>query len=109
MISSLTKNEEVKIKTDAIDVEKEVDVTSANVGEDVKFTITTSVPRMIGYDKYVFNVIDILSKGMDFNNDIIVKIDGEEYSKILSENGTEKDAYKVITTKMQDESTEVKI
>lgn len=109
MISSLTKNEEVKIKTDAIDVEKEVDVTSANVGEDVKFTITTSVPRMIGYDKYVFNVIDILSKGMDFNNDIIVKIDGEEYSKILSENETEKDAYKVITTKMQDESTEVKI
>ena len=93
ILSSLIQSEEVKIKTDDIHIEKEADVTTANVGENVNFTITTEVPRMIGYDKYEFNVEDTMSKGLDFNNDIEITIGGKTYtnatiSKITNANGT---------------------
>ena len=93
ILSSLIQSEEVKIKTDDIHIEKETDVTTANIGENVNFTITTEVPRMIGYDKYEFNVEDAMSKGLDFNDDIEITIGGQIYtnatiSKITNANGT---------------------
>lgn len=109
ILSSLTKNDEVKIKTDAINVKKEANVSTANVGDNIDFTITTSVPRMVGYDEYEFNVEDVLSKGLEFNNDIVVKVANKEYSKIKLENGTEQDAYTVIVNTNEDGTTALKI
>lgn len=80
ILSSLIQSDEVKIKTDDIHIEKETDVTTANVGEDVNFTITAEVPRMVGYDKYEFNVEDTMSKGLNFNDDIEITIGGESYT-----------------------------
>lgn len=69
---------------------------SANVGEIIDFKLESNVPDMNGYKKYTFKVTDTMSKGLTFNNDVNITIDGkdlpkEEYTVTTapSENGAE--------------------
>jgi len=76
MLQNVTANAEVKLKVESIVVDKTVDETTANVGDDVNFTVSTTVPNVVGYDKFFFELTDTLSKGLTFNNDVEVTIDG---------------------------------
>lgn len=60
---------EVNIKSEIPTVEKEADETSAQIGEVVKFTVTTKVPDTSAYTNYVFKVNDTLSDGLTFVKD----------------------------------------
>ncbi|MBQ8043197.1 MAG: isopeptide-forming domain-containing fimbrial protein, partial [Clostridia bacterium] len=75
MLQNVTKNAEVKLKVESIVVDKTVDETTANVGDDVNFTVSTTVPNVVGYDEFFFELTDTLSKGLTFNNDVVVTID----------------------------------
>lgn len=48
------------------------------VGDTVAYEITTKVPSMVGFDKFFFIVSDTLSKGLTFNDDIVVTLDGTD-------------------------------
>jgi len=48
--------------------------TDAEIGEDVKFQIITTIPNMNGYTAYKYTVHDILSKGLTFNGDSTVTV-----------------------------------
>lgn len=79
---------EITVKADApsidkkiVEGEKKVDANTANVGEAVNYEITSKVPNMTGYTKYFFVMKDTLSKGLTYNEDIVVKINGATLTK----------------------------
>lgn len=47
-----------------------------NIGDKIPYVVTTKVPDMTGYVKYFFIVTDTMSKGLTFNNDVVIKVDG---------------------------------
>lgn len=89
MLQNVTTNTTVAIKADTTTVEKEAGKTTAFVGENVPFTVTTSVPNLTGYETYTFTVIDTMTKGLEFKNDVKVTIDGVEYKALTDEGVTQ--------------------
>lgn len=89
MLQNVTTNTTVAIKADVTKVEKEAGKETAFVGENVPFTVTTKVPNLVGYETYTFTVIDTMSKGLDFKNDVKVTIDGVEYKALTDEGVTQ--------------------
>ena len=57
--------------------EGKVDTNSSAMGDAVPFVLTTKVPNMAGYTKYFFVVNDTLSKGLTFNNDVAITVNGQ--------------------------------
>lgn len=72
------------------------DYADAAVGDTVKFQLTSSVPKMDGYNKYFFVVTDELSNGFTLAEDfaksgVVVKVDGKalmasDYSVVVVNN-----------------------
>ena len=60
---------EVKLKTEAPNIEKKADKETVSIGQVVTYTVTGSVPDTTGYDQYVYTIHDELSNGLDFVND----------------------------------------
>ena len=60
-----------------VEGEDEVDANNASIGDKVNYKLTSKVPDMDGYDKYFFIVNDTLSKGLTFNDDVKITIDGK--------------------------------
>lgn len=58
--------------------EKETSADSANIGDKVDFKVSSIVPDLTGYNKYTFKMTDTMSKGLTYNNDMVVKINGIE-------------------------------
>ncbi|MCL2105695.1 MAG: isopeptide-forming domain-containing fimbrial protein [Oscillospiraceae bacterium] len=52
----------------------------AKIGDTVYFEITTKVPAMEGYTSYEFIVVDEMSKGLSFNDDVSVTINAVGYA-----------------------------
>ena len=85
------KGVEITLKADKPAVDKKIDgnndtdagssgdvsYNTAAVGDKVPFKISTAVPDMAGYTKYFFIVNDTLSKGLTFNNDVVITVDGK--------------------------------
>lgn len=67
---------EKKIVQNAGNNEKLVDADSAGIGGKVDFRVSATVPDLSGYTAYTFKITDTLSKGLTFNNDVVVKING---------------------------------
>lgn len=89
-ILKIVKNETVEAKADVPTVDKQVknstgtsaDATTASVGSEVTFTLTSAVPEMDGYNKYYFIVNDTLSKGLTLDvNSIAVTLGGTPLTK----------------------------
>lgn len=77
MLQNVTSGDTpISLKAESIVVDKTVDETTANVGDNVNFKVSTTVPNVVGYDTFFFEVTDTLSKGLTFNNDVKVTIDG---------------------------------
>lgn len=85
---------EVTIKTDIPSIEKKidgntdkdnttsglVDFNTALIGEKVPYVLTSKVPKMDQYTTYTYIVTDTFSNGLDFQNDVKVTVNGEDYT-----------------------------
>ena len=84
----IVNNVDVTAKADAPSLDKVINVGSgvnantASIGDSVPFKITSTVPDMTGYQNYFFVVNDTLSKGLTYNEDLAISIDG--YSGTVS-------------------------
>ncbi|SCH82964.1 T6 antigen [uncultured Clostridium sp.] len=74
-------NATVAIKADAPTIEKKIvdngdtNHTSVNIGDQVEFKLTATVPDMANFDTYTFTISDTLSTGLTFDKDSVeVKI-----------------------------------
>lgn len=65
-LTSTTPKAEVKVKATYPTVEKKVDKPTADIGQELTFTLTSKVPDTTGYSKYTFKITDTLSKGLTF-------------------------------------------
>jgi len=61
---------------------------TGSVGDKVEYELTSAVPDMNGYSAYSFVFTDTMSKGLTFNNDVAVTIDGTPISSTASESAT---------------------
>lgn len=80
-VDATVKSEVPDIEKKIVEGNNKVDANNAGVGKVVSFEITGNVPDYTGYDKYFYVINDTLSAGLTFNNDITVKIGGEELIK----------------------------
>ena len=89
-------NESVNIesKSDSVPVDKStskeyaVDKASVSVGDSIPFTITSKVPANIAeYDQYTFVITDTMSTGLDYNDDIVVKVNNVEVQDVVTVEG----------------------
>lgn len=76
----------LQLKSEYPSVEKKIDTdkteSSAQIGQSVKFTLTSKVPDMTDYDTYYFAFKDTMSKGLTFDeNSVTVTIDGTTLNK----------------------------
>ena len=60
---------------------KTEDKDNVELGGTVTYTITGKVPNTTGFGTYEYIIEDKMSKGLDFNDDVIVKVDGAELAK----------------------------
>ena len=97
----------VNPKVDAPSVDKKIQegdqkvgANTASIGDKIDYVVSSKVPNMKGYEKYYFVLNDTMSKGLTFNNDVVVKIG----STTLSE-----DAYTVTSTVNADKTTSIEI
>lgn len=47
------------------------------IGDIIRFTLTSKVPDMTGFEKYTFRFEDTMNDGFKFNNDVAVYINGK--------------------------------
>ena len=80
-LTTAKPNAEVNVKADAPSVDKkivddgrDVDANDASIGDSVNYKITSKVPNMKGYTKYFFVMEDTLSKGLTYNEDMVITI-----------------------------------
>lgn len=88
ILDTTNPNVEVAIKADKPSIDKKIDGTqdtddsttgdveynNAAIGDKVPYKVTSNVPDMTGYTKYYFVVNDTLSKGLTFNNDVVITV-----------------------------------
>ena len=80
-LTTAKPNAQVNVKADAPSVDKkivegnsDVDANDASIGDSVNYKITSKVPNMKGYTKYFFVMEDTLSKGLTYNEDMVITI-----------------------------------
>ncbi|MCL2772550.1 MAG: SpaH/EbpB family LPXTG-anchored major pilin [Oscillospiraceae bacterium] len=106
VLTTTNKEADITIKADAPTLDKQVwndkkdggadwdNHTDVNIGDTVNFQLVSHVPDMNGYDSYVFNVHDMMSPGLTYNDDIAVSITGAtlvpaDYKVEYSTNGND--------------------
>ena len=115
ILDTTNPNVELSIKADKPTIDKKIDGNkdtddsttglvennNAAVGDKVPYVITTKVPDMTGYKKYYFVVNDTLTKGLTFNDDVVITIGEKTQTKDTD--------YTVVATKNEDGTTSVEI
>lgn len=94
---------EVNVKADVPSIDKKivegigkVEANTANIGDKVSYEITSKVPNMKGYTQYFFVMNDTLSKGLTYNDDMVIKVGNTTLTKdtgytvtaVKNDNGT---------------------
>ncbi|MDO4815891.1 MAG: isopeptide-forming domain-containing fimbrial protein [Bacillota bacterium] len=96
------KNEVPEVDKKIVEGENRVEANNASIGDVVPYEITTAVPAAAkNYEYYFFIIRDTMSKGLTFQNDIVVTIDGETAVKDTD--------YSVIVTNNEDGTTSFQI
>jgi len=80
MLTVAQANVAVDVKVDAPTIKKEADKETAKIGDTLNYTLSSKVPAMEGYEEYTFILHDKMSKGLTFNDDVYIEIDGVEYT-----------------------------
>ena len=70
------KNEVPSVDKKIQEGDTQVSANTASIGDSIPYVISSKVPDMTGYNKYYFVLNDTMSKGLTFNNDVVVKING---------------------------------
>ena len=107
-LTTAKPNAEVNVKADAPSVDKkivddgrDVDANDASIGDSVNYKITSKVPNMKGYTKYFFVMEDTLSKGLTYNEDMVITIGDKTLVK--------DEDYTLTVTKNDDGTTSLEI
>ena len=66
-----------------ITFEKTDDDESVEVGQVVHYTVTGKVPDTTGFTSYTYKITDVMSEGLTFKKDVVVKVDGVELANNL--------------------------
>ena len=82
-IASLTStipDVDIQVKAVGLPIAKTDDTISADLGQKVSYTITSVVPNTVGYENYVYQILDTMTSGLTFNNDVKITVthDGSE-------------------------------
>ena len=124
ILDTTNPNPSVTIKADMPSIDKNIDGTkdtddattgdveynNAAVGDSVPYKVTSKVPDMTGYTKYYFVVNDTLSKGLTFNDDVVIKIGDTALAKCgHASEVAHVNFYTVTSTKNDDGTTSVEI
>lgn len=88
-LTTTAKNAQVDIKAQKPSIDKNilddgstVKYNNGAIGNKVPYVITSKVPDMTGYSKYYFVVKDTMSKGLTFNDDVVVKIGDDTLTEV---------------------------
>ena len=96
-------NVTVNAKTDVPTVDKNikegdtsVKANNASIGDVINYEVKSAVPDMTGYTKYFFVMNDTLSKGLTYNDDMVIKVGNTTLTKdtgytvtaVKNDNGT---------------------
>ena len=107
-LTTANPNAEVNVKADAPSVDKkivddgrDVNANDASIGDSVNYKITSRVPNMKGYTKYFFVMEDTLSKGLTYNEDMVITIGAKTLVKDTD--------YTLTVTKNADGTTSLEI
>lgn len=72
----------INVKSDMPTIDKTINGgpkgVSAEIGDTLSYTITGKVPNTDGFNTYEYKIMDTLSAGLSFNNDISIHIDGTD-------------------------------
>ena len=66
-----------------ITFEKTDDDESVEVGQVVHYTVTGKVPDTTGFTSYTYKITDVMSDGLTFKKDVVVKVDGVDLARNL--------------------------
>ena len=93
------------------DIASDGESDNVSIGSKIEYNLTGKVPAAAPtYDYYYFIFNDTLSKGLTFNNDVIVWIDADNDGKIdEAEKLTADTDYKVYTETTKDKETNIKV
>ena len=78
-----------KIANGTDKVESDGKTGNGSVGDKVEYELTSKVPDMTGFESYQFIYTDTMSKGLTFNDDIAITIDGTTYTAFTKEATTD--------------------
>ena len=102
-ILQVVHNVTVNAKTDVPTVDKNikegdtsVKANDASIGDVINYEVKSAVPDMTGYTKYFFVMNDTLSKGLTYNDDMVIKVGNTTLTKdtgytvtaVKNDNGT---------------------
>lgn len=79
----------VKAKSEVPSVEKSItgengaqlSASSASIGDQIPFTVSSKVPDMTGYNEYFFILDDTMSRGLTFNDDVAITVGDKTLQK----------------------------
>ncbi len=83
-----------------------LDAVYAEIGKVLNFTITHAVEDMRGYESYEYVITDVMTKGLTFNNDVVVKVGDDVQTAYVNDETAYN--YKV-TTADEGEGTKITI
>lgn len=123
VLDTVGANQPINIKADKPSIDKkidgatdedddttgDVDTNKGYIGDKVPYKITSKVPDMTGYKKYYFVVEDTLSKGLTYNNDLVVTIGETPLTKVENASDPSTNVYMMTTTSNADGSTKIEI
>lgn len=114
VLNTITPNREIEVKADKPSIDKNidednnletdndrVDVNNAAIGDTITYVIDSKVPEMIGYKKYFFIVKDTMSKGLTYNNNMVITIGDKTLDADTD--------YTLTVTENEDGTTDLKI
>ena len=78
-----------KTEKKIVEDDNKVDVNEASIGDTVNYEITGTLPtNLIDYNTYYYVFTDTLSKGLTYNNDVKVTVDGKDLTSYFYKNAT---------------------
>lgn len=81
MLTPNDSNQEVVLKTTAyttpVKTQDKNATGSVSVGQTISYTITEKVPNFSKYTTAAFSIVDTMSKGLTYNDNAVVKLDGD--------------------------------
>ena len=74
-LTSTIPDANIYVKATKPNIEKHDNVVSADIGKEVTYTVTGTVPNTSGIETYVYKIYDKMSTGLTFKKDVVVTVD----------------------------------